>query len=341
MALFEAPASHEANHYSHPYSNPEYENEWEMPEASYYSNPEYENEWEMQEATHYSNPYSNPEYENEWEMQEATHYSNPYSNPEYENEWEMPEASYYSNPEHEWETNLEDEGEYFFKKVLRFAKKLAPKLAGKLAGMIPGVGLVAGPLAAKLTGALIREGEMEAVQMEAQFFGMNEAEAEVANTEIAHEAALTEVLAAQAAEATTEAEAEAAIAATLPITITIMGGRRALRPMMPVMAQATGQLTRMMRQQGPAGKQLLRTVPTIQRQAVSTLKAAAKSGQPLNSATAVKAMAAATNRVLSNPNRVQKAIVRNGVLRQRTAPPNPRRSSESCPTCAARRTAVR
>lgn len=91
---------------------------------------------------------------------------------------------------------------------------------------------------------------MEAVQMEAQLFGTNAAEAEVANTEVAYEAALTEVLSAQAAEATTEAEAEAAIAATLPITITIMGGRRALRPVMPVMAQATGRLTRMLRQQG-------------------------------------------------------------------------------------------
>jgi hypothetical protein len=201
--------------------------------------------------------------------------------------------------------------------------------------MIPGVGVVAGPLAAKLTSQLVKEGEMEAVQMEAEFFGTNEAEAEVANTETAHEAALTEFLAAQAAEATTEAEAEAAIAATLPITITIMGGRRGLRPVMPVMAQATGRMTRMMRRQGPAGQQLLRTIPTIQRQTAATLKAIARSGQPINSATAVKAMASSTRRVLSNPQRVQRAIVRNAVLRQRTAPPNPRRAAaRACPTCA-------
>jgi hypothetical protein len=365
MALFEAPATHESTHYSNPYSNPEFEDEWESQEATHYSNPysnpEFEDEWESQEATHYSNPYSNPEQE--WETHESTHYSNPYSNPEqewetthysnpysnpeFEDEWETHESTHYSNPYSNPE--FEDEGEYFWGGLKKFArkawkvaaplaKKLAPKLAGTLVGMIPGVGAIAGPLAAKLTGALIKEGEMEAVQMEAEFFGTNEAEAEVANTEIAHEAALTEFLAAQAAEATTEAEAEAAIAATLPLTITIMGGRRALRPVMPVMAQATGRLTSLMRQQGPAGQQLLRTIPTIQRQTAATLKAIARSGQPINSTTALKAMANATNRVLSNPQRVQKAIVRNKVLRDRTAPPNPRRTASRpagrCPTCA-------
>ena len=348
MALFEAPAAHQA-HYSNPYSNPEYEAEWETnpasPYSNPYSNPEYENEWETNPASPYSNPYSNPEYEAEWETNPASPYSNPYSNPEYESEWETNPASHYSNPYSNPE--YEDEGEYFFGGLKKFArkawklaaplaKKIAPKLASSLLGMIPGVGAIAGPLAGKLTAALVQEGEMEAIQMEAEFFGSNEAEAEVANTETAQEAALTEFLAAQAAEATTEAEAEAAIAATLPITISIMGGRKALRPVMPVMAQATGRLTREMRKYGPTGKQMLRMIPTIQRQTAATLKAAARSGQPINSATAVKAMADATHRVLSNPQRVQKAIVRNAVLRESTAPPNPRRSAASrCPTCAA------
>jgi hypothetical protein len=360
--------NHEA-HYSNPYSNPEFEDEWEAShEASHYSNPysnpEFEDEWEAShEASHYSNPYSNPEFEDEWEAShEASHYSNPYSNPEFENEWETShEASHYSNSYSNPYSNPEDEGEYFFKKAFRsigrglkavvkaaapLAKRFAPILAGKLATMIPGIGVVAGPLAAKLTSQLLKEGEMEAMQMEAEFFGTNESEAEVANHETAHEAALTEFLAAQAAEASTEAEAEAAIAATLPITISIMGGRRALRPVMPVMAQATGRMTKLLRQEGPAGQQLLRTVPTIQRQAIATLKAAARSGQPINSATAVKALASATNRVLGNPQRVQRAIVRNAVLRQRTAPPSPRRNSgnratSNCPVCARRATAMR
>jgi hypothetical protein len=130
-ALFEAPAAHEASHYSHPYSNPEMEDEWETHEAS-----------------HYSNHYSNPEMEDEWETHEASHYSNPYSNPE-----------------------LEDEGEYFFKKAFRglksiarvampvlkpLAKRLAPIAAKALVGMIPGVGAVAAPLAGKLVSTLLR-----------------------------------------------------------------------------------------------------------------------------------------------------------------------------------------
>ena len=339
QAMFEAPPAHEA-HYSNPYTNPEFEDEWEATpahEAQYsnpYINPELEDEWEATHEAQYSNPYANPELENEWEATHEAHYSNPYANPEFE-----------------------DEGEYFFKKAFRsighglkaaikvaapLAKRFAPILAGKLATMIPGVGVIAGPLAARLTSHLLKEGEMESMEMESEFFGSNEAEVEVANHEMAHEAALTEFLAAQAAEASTEAEAEAAIAATLPITVSIMGGRRALRPVMPIMTQATGLMTQLLRQQGPAGQELLRTIPTIQRQTIATLKAAARSGQPINSATAVKALAAATNRVLSNPQRVQSALVRNMVLRQRTAPPNPRRTTATammnprCPSCMAR-----
>jgi hypothetical protein len=167
--------------------------------------------------------------------------------------------------------------------------------------------------------------------MEAEFFGSNEAEAEVANTEAAHEAGLTELLAAEATEATTEAEAEAMLAATLPITITIMGGRRPLRPVMPTLAQANGRLVAILRRQGPAGRQLLRLVPTIQRRAVATMRAAARSGQPVSGPLAVRAMAAATHSVLNNPRTVQRALTRNAVLRQRVAPPRPRRAAVFTP----------
>jgi beta-phosphoglucomutase-like phosphatase (HAD superfamily) len=356
QTMFEAPASQEAQ-YSNPYLNPEFEDEWEIhaaheaQEAQYsnpYSNSEFEDEWETQEAQ-YSNPYSNPEFEDEWETQ-GTQYSNPYSNPEFEDEWETQEAQYgnpYANPE--------DEGEYFsFKKAFRslgqswkaglekalpLAKRLAPIVAGKLTALIPG-GAIAGPLAANLTSSLVKEGEMEAVQMEAEFFGTNEMEAEVAQTEAAHEAALTEFLAAQAAEASTEAEAEAAIGASLPITISIMGGRQALRSVIPILSQANSVLAQTLSQQGG---ELLRTAPTIQRRTIASLKAAARSGRPINGATAVKAMASSARRVLGNPRTVQQAIVRNTVLRQRTAPPNPRRmeaqmemgaNGRRCPVCS-------
>lgn len=302
--LFETPASHEASMYSNPYSNSEFENEWENPKSQY-SNSEFEHEWEMQEASQYSNPYSNPEFE--------------------------------------------DEGEFFFNNLGKglksiatvaapLAKQIAPIAARTLFNMIPGVGPVAGPLAGKLTSVLLQEAEMEVAQMEAALFGTNEFEAEVGQTETAHEAALTEVLAAQAAEATNEAEAEAAVSAALPITISIMGGQRPLRSVTPILAQANGRLVKVLGRQGATGRQLLRAVPAIQRQTVATLKAAARSGKPINGPMAVRAMAAATQRVLSNPRTVQRAIQRNVVLRQRTAPPHPRRvgtpGATRCPVCA-------
>ena len=349
--------------YSNPYSNPEGysspEFEWETHEAheAHYSNPysspeaysSPESEWETHEA-HYSNPYSNPEGysnpESEWEADEAheaheAHYSNPYSNPEeYSNPYSNPEdySNPYSNPEFEWE----DEGEYFFKKAFKFikraaqvvapiAKRLAPFAAKALVSMIPGVGALAAPLVGQLTSQLLKEGAMEAAEMEAEFFGTNEAEAEIANTELAHEAALTELLAAEAASAESEAEAEATLAAALPITITIMGGRRPLRPVMPTLAQANGRLVAILRRQGPEGRQLLRLVPTIQRRAVATMRAAARSGQPVTGPLAVRAMAAATHSVLNNPRLVQQALVRNALVRQRVAPPTPRRAAVFMP----------
>ena len=333
QAIFEAPAAHEAHysnpeaewethetHYSNPYSMPEAE--WE--EEAHYSSPEAE--WEVHE-TPYSNPYSMPEAE--WE--EEVHYSTP------EAEWETHEVHYsnpYSNPEAEWE--LEDEADRFFGKALRaiksVASRVAPMAARALGGMIPGVGAIAGPLLGQLTSSLLREGEMEAANLEAELFGHNEAEAEVTATEAGHEAALTELFAAEASEAETEAEAEAVLAAALPITITIMGGRRALRPVLPTLAQANGRLVRVLRRHGPAGRQLLRTVPAIQRRTVGTLRAIARSGRPITGPLAVRTMAAAARGVLADPRQVQRAITRNAVLRRRVAPPNPRRAAVFVPS---------
>jgi hypothetical protein len=325
--MFEAPAAYETNGRSHSYSNPELEEEWES--GTPYSNPEMESEWETYETSQYSTPYANPELESEWELPEAL----PYANPELTSEWELPEALPYANPEltSEWElpesnpyVNPEFEGDpEFFKKLKRFVRKVAAPLAKRFAPMIAGA--FGGPAAAMLAKSVLREGEMEVAQMEATLFGTNEMEAEVANTEVGYEAALTEFLASQAAETNTEEEAQAYIGAALPITIAIMGSRRALRRVMPTLLQTSGITVRALRRQGPAGRQLLRTLPTIQRQAIATLKAAARAGQPITSATAAKAMAASARRVLSNPQRLERVITRNAVLRQRTAPPNPRR----------------
>lgn len=337
QGLFEAPTSYEANQYG----NQEMEYEWEN------SNQEFENEWENQEAT----AGSQYEFENEWENQEAT----AGSNYEFENEWESPQALS-QEFENEWESNAEweDEGELFFgkkffkkiakkglktigKAVAPIAKKMAPIVAGKLVSLIPGGGVLA-PHVSKLTSSMLQEGEMEAVQMEMEFFGENEGELEVASTEAAYEAALTEFLGSQAAEAESEAEAAAALGAALPISIQIFSGKRALLPVTPILAQANSQLVKSLRQQGASGRELLRLVPKIQRQTVATLKAASRAGKPINGPLAIQSMASATHRVLSNPRTVQQSVERNVALRQRTAPPTPRRMGSqpmngNCPNC--------
>jgi hypothetical protein len=293
-----------------PYPNLELEDEWGMNEATNYSNSEFANEWEVQEATQYANPYSNPEFEDEWEVQEALHSSNP----------EM---------ESEWET----ESEYFFKKALRgigkiakvaapLAKRLAPIAAKTLVGAIPGAGAAAGPLAGKLVSALLREGEMEAVQMEAEFFGTNEAEAEVSNTEAAYEAALTEVLAAEASHSQSESEAEALLGAAVSSTVKSMSAQRPLRYIIPVLVQANARLVRLLHGQGSAGRQLLRLMPTVMRRTIASLKAARRAGQPINAALAQRLMAAQAARVFGDSKTLTKAMIRNAIIRQRTVAPS-------------------
>jgi hypothetical protein len=254
----------------------------------------------------------------------------------------------------EWESQYVGEADPFFGKIWRavkkvgkavapIAKRLAPIAAKSLVSMIPGVGAIAAPLAGKLVGSMVQEGEMEAAQLEnhlTSLFATNEHVGEAEHPE-AHEAALTELLAAEAAVAPTEAEAEADLGACLPITITIMGARRPLRRVMPVLTQANARLVRTLRQQGPAGRQLLRTVPPIQRRAVGMLKSAARRGQPITAPLAVKAMAAATQRFLSNPRQVQKAIQRNVGMRLRTAPVTPRRAKVYAPNAVRRSTTAR
>ena len=301
--------------YANPEASGEWEDEWESPESheSHYSNPESEDEWESTEAsgeweTHESN-YSNPE----WESHE-TAYAN-----EWEGEWETHESNY-SNPE--WE----DEGEFFFKKAFRalkkvalpLAKRLAPFAARALVGMIPGVGAVAGPLAGKLVGALVREGEMEAMQAEASFFGSNEMEAEIGTSAEAHEAALMEVLASEASHAESVAEAAALAGAAVPMAMRTMRAGT-VRSVFPTLVRANTRLVRFLHSRGPNGQQLLPMTATIMRRTVASLRAARRRGVDLTPALAVRVMAGHVQRVMG----VQAAqvLTRNAAVRRAAAGP--------------------
>ena len=87
--------------------------------------------------------------------------------------------------------------------------------------------------------------------------------------------------------APSEAEAAATVAATLPLTITIMRARRRVRPVMPVLSQANARLATTIRRAGPQGRQLLRVMPTIQRRAVGNIMAASRAGLPVTAPLAV------------------------------------------------------
>jgi hypothetical protein len=254
---------------------------------------------------------------------ESTHYANK----ELESNWEVQEASHYAYPE--MTSELEEAGEYFFKNAWRgiqqiakvatpLAKQLAPVVARTLIGAIPGAGVF--PLEG-LINQLVQEGEMEAASMEAQFFGGNEAELEVENTKAAHEAALTEVLAAEASHSESESEAGALLGAAVPSTVQSMGGQQTLRRVMPVMIQATARLVRLLHRHGPAGRHLLRLVPTILRRTVASLRAAQQAGRPITSALAVRLMAAQAARVLGNSTLVTRTMLRNAIIRKYTVAP--------------------
>jgi hypothetical protein len=165
---------------------------------------------------------------------------------------------------------------------------------------------------------LFGEGELMAAQAEAEFFGANELQAELASHESAHEAALTEVLAAEAAHTASESEAAALLGATLPITIRIMGARRATHPVYPTLARAHSRLVRGIRRSGPAGPQLLRLVPCIQRRAVASLLAAHRTGRPITPELVVRVMAGQAARVMSNPRVCRHALLRNTTIRRGT-----------------------
>ncbi|PZV10624.1 MAG: hypothetical protein DCF22_16195 [Leptolyngbya sp.] len=242
-----------------------------------------------------------------------------------EQEWELQEASHYS----QFEMEGEAENEYFFQTMLSsiqkaakaaapIAKQLAPIAARTLMGAIPRVGAIASPTAARLISQWVQEGEMEAVALESQFFGSNEMEAEVSNAETAYEAALTEVLAAEASHSNSESEAAAFLGSALPTLVNSMGGQKALRRILPILVSANSRLVRLLHRQGTTGQRLLRLIPTILRRTVASLRVAAQKGQPMTSDLALRLMASHTHRVFGNSQTVTRSMIRNAIIQRQT-----------------------
>ncbi len=250
------------------------------------------------------NPYANgnsiAQREQEWELQEASHHAQS----QMEGEWEA---------EHEYSfKNMLGDVQKVARAAVPSAKRFAPIAAKTLIGSTPS------PMARNLLSSLLREGEQSAVAMEAHLFGSNEAETEVSNTEVAYEAALAEVLAAEASHSNSESEAGAFLGAAVPGIVKSMGGRDVLRSIMPTLVLANARLVRLLHQQGLEGRRLLRLVPTILRRTTASLGSAHRAGRPINSDLALHLMANHASQVLGNSKVVTGGIIRNAAIQKRT-----------------------
>jgi hypothetical protein len=253
--------------------------------------------------------------------------TNSYSNPEYESEWEVQEAGHYADSPLAGDAEAEDS--FFFQRALQgfrsvaqatapIAKQVGSIAAKMLINSTPGAGRMATPRTRRLIRTLLWEGELEAAFLEGEWFGDSAAAMEIAPSHSAYDAALSEVLAAEASHTHSEGEASALLGAALPVTIRIMGGRQTVRPITPVLLVATARLVRLLHQRGPAGRRLLRLVPAILRRTIVSLQTAQRLGHPLSSALVGRVMASHTTRVFGDSRLASQLIARNAVIRQRT-----------------------
>jgi hypothetical protein len=200
------------------------------------------------------------------------------------------------------------------RRLLPAARRAIPRVVQSVIGAEePAVG-------AALDG-LLQEGEATAAAFEAQYFGAGETDGEVAAHELAHEAALTEVLAAEAAHTESDTEAQSLLGAALPLTITIMQAKGPMRRYLPILVRANARLVRGIRGSGPAGRQLSRLTVPIQRRTIASLAAAQRAGRPVRPAMVPRVMAAQAVRVLGSPRIAGPALVRNTAVRYGTVAP--------------------
>jgi hypothetical protein len=241
--------------------------------------------------------------------------------------WAAPESAYPSKPEREferWQT-LRGAGKTA-ERLVPLARYLAPIAFRVSIDAVSGARAGLNPLTAQLLHPLLLQGDRHSRWKEAEFFGELTAELEVANRAFAREAALTEVLAAEASHTPSESEAAALIGAILPLAFRVMQGQHLLRPVLPVLLIVTARLVRFLHGYSPGSRRLLRLVPAILRRTIASLVAARRWGCPMRAALVGCVMAAQTRRVLESAPSVRRAIARNALIRVSTVAAVPRSS---------------
>ncbi len=201
------------------------------------------------------------------------------------------------------------------RRIVPVALDLAPFLAKILIEMVPAARSSFNSLTYQLLFPLLRYGEKDSHRQEAMFFSHRRTTVVVRNTSRAQEAALTEVLAAEASHTGNESEAAALMGTVLPLTLRVMGSSQLLRPFLPWLLRATSRLIRYLHRYSPVSRRLLRLVPTILRWTVASLQAARRWGYRLNTALVCSILAAQTRRVLGTAAAVQLFVTRNALIR--------------------------
>jgi hypothetical protein len=216
-----------------------------------------------------------------------------------------------------------------FKKIGRFA---LPLVAGAVGGPLGGV-------LGKVAAQALREDELLGEdEFSHELLGEDELAGEFGSHELlgealpelggmgeVHEAmpesnyeVMAELMAEVAARAQHEAEAEA-MAGAAAVSAISAADRAALKRLLPHLVRGVAVLTRVLRSQRVT-RPAVRTIPTIVRQTVRTIRHRVAAGQPVSRRVAGQVNAGETRRVLSSPRACGAAIVRNVRATSRARP---------------------
>ena len=223
-----------------------------------------------------------------------------------------------------------------FKKIGRFALPLvAGAVGGPLGGMLGKVAAQAlredellgeDEFSHELLGEDELAGEFGSHEFLGEsLFSAHEALPELGGMGEIHEAmpeagyeVMAEIMAEVAAGAQHEAEAEA-MAGAAAVSAISGADRAALRRLLPHLVRGVAVLTRVLRSQRIT-RPAVRTIPTIVRQTVRTIRRRAASGQPVSRRVAGQVMAGVTRKVLTSPRACGAAIIRNVRATSRARP---------------------
>jgi hypothetical protein len=208
------------------------------------------------------------------------------------------------------------------RRVIPLARQLSPVALRLLLDAFPSARSNFNPLTNQLLAPICQVGNRERLQQEATWFRDRGTYIVVRNTEIAHQAALSEVLAAAASNTTSESAAAAFIGSMVPIVLRVMNAYQLLCPFLPILLRATARLVSFFHRHGRAGRSLLRLLPTIFRRTVASLQAIRRYGCRLTSALIGCVLAVQTSRVLTDPRLVGESIVRNLLIYDSTVAAN-------------------